>query len=288
MRLLALAVLFSSSVVFADIAPMPYSAASELRPIPGADASNLRMAKERVVITLEDGFAVVDATFEMANDGTAKSVKVGFPGEGVYVRGSRAHRALIGFQAFVNGAAVKSTADKQTVTTKKGPPGHEYSKHRDETWHVFDAKFAAKKTTTIRVRYAVLADVFKGDSWGSGDVFADGEVVYVLATGARWSGSIGEAVVVVRSPSPGSVRIRDGKMPPLEKREGDAGVKQVLPSYASIVGGELVITRRSLEPTEDDNLEIVFPLRTPRPDSTVAPELWTDVEARALAAVSQP
>ncbi|MFL5321630.1 MAG: hypothetical protein ACJ790_18350 [Myxococcaceae bacterium] len=287
MRSAIAAILLFATAARADIAPMPFSGAAELRPLPGSDASNLKMSREDIAITLHDGYALIDGTFEMSNEGTEKTIKVGFPGAGVYVRGNKAHRPLINFQAWVDGKPVSTKAETKTISSMKGPPGRQYAKHRDETWHAFDAKFPAKKTTKIRVRYAVLADVNKGDSWSSDELFTEGDVNYVLATGARWSGSIGEAVLTIRAAdklSLDSVRIRDGRTPPLPKRTAGAKLQPALPSYAKRNGDAIVLTRKTLEPTEDDNIEIVFPLATPRPDSTVAPELWKPVEEAATAA----
>lgn len=258
---------------FADIAPEPFAAAGEPRPL-SVDGGTVEMTKEEVVITLHDGFAVVDATFVMTNKGDADAaINVGFPGEGVVVRGGRghlAHRPLLGFRAWVDGKNANVEAKKEEIVTKSGPPGREYSKRREETWHVFAALFPKQKATTVRVRYAVLADGYRGDSWRSDEVFQDGAVSYVLATGARWSGKIGEAVVRVKAgkgTALDSVRVRDNKMPPFEKRMKPADKPaRVLPAYGKANKSEVVLTRSELEPTVEDNVEIVFRWKTPRRD----------------------
>lgn len=253
----------------------------------GADAANIVMAKEEVTVTLHDGFAVVDAVFEMSNQDAEKTLQVGFPGEGVIVRDGRghaAHRALLGFGAWVNGAKVEVAPKVEEIVTTSGPPGREYSKRREETWHTFKVHFAAKKATAVRVRYAVLADGYRGESFSSDELFADGTVSYVLATGARWGGRIGEAVIRVRAGkgvSLSSVRVRDNKMKPLEKREAGAKVTAVLPAYGTRSAKEVTLLRRDFEPVTDDNLEVVYAWKTPRRagDPAVEAELTRAAEA---------
>lgn len=289
---LAAALLLTASTAFADIAPMPWAGAGQPQLMPDQDAAGIRMAREEIVIELYDGFAVVDGIFEMVNDGDkVKALSVGFPGEGVKVRGNLAHKPLIGFREWQDGKLNSIVGVKDVErSVKSGPPGREYSKHWNERWHVFSASFAPKKTTKLRVRYAVIAEPFKGDGWSSNEWFQDGTVSYVLATGARWSGAIGQIIVRVRARDGlalSSVRIRDGQMAPLAKREADAGVAPSLPPYARLTSDEVVIDRRDVEPTDDDNLEVVFPLKSARPDPRLARELWSPVDMRAQQAAGK-
>lgn len=270
MRLFSVVVLLAGVVAFADVAPEPFSAAGEPKAMDGGAAAKIAMAREEVIITLHDGFAIVDATFEMKNAGAKATINVGFPGEGVIVGGARgyaAHRPLLGFTAWIDSKRVESSAKREEIVMKGGPRGREYTKRRDETWHVFPATFAAKKPTTIRVRYAVLADGYRGESYQWGEESVDATVSYILATGARWSGKIGEAVIRVRTADGvdlGSVRVRDNKQPLIAKRAKTTDeVKKALPSYGKQDQKEIVLVRKQLEPTTDDNLEIVY-AATPR------------------------
>lgn len=292
MRAISVGLLLLSTAALADIAPEPFAAAGEGRPMPGADAASLVMAKEEVIITLHDDFAIVDAVFEMSNEAAEpKTINVGFPGKGVLVRGGRghlAHRPLIGFTAWVDGKHVASTSKTEEIVTKGGPPGREYSKRREEIWHAFSATFAPNKVTTIKVRYAVISDGYRGDSWSSDELFTDGTVSYVLATGARWSRAIGEAVVRVRVAkglSLDSVRVRDGKMEPLQKRSKGEKVERRLPAYAKAEKTEVVIRRSALEPTSEDNLEIVYGLKTPKPMGRVDPQSEAKAQKAAESAL---
>ena len=285
-RILAALLLVSASAS-ADIAPMPFSQADSARPM--QDAKTVSMAKEEVVVTLHDGFAVVDATFQMANAGAATTIDVGFPGSGVMVEGGmfRTHRPLLGFTAKVSGKTVESKTKTQEFVTRMGPPGRQYEKRRSETWHTFPVTFPKGQTITVRVTYAVLADAYRGESWGTNQLYADGSVAYVLSTGAGWAGNIGEAVIRVRTTSDLSlqfVAVRDYRMPVIPTGLKGGAVPSI-PSYARRDKSEIVLTRKAFEPAPNDNIEVVYAW-TPRLDwerDSAARSKMQDAAAKAAA-----
>jgi hypothetical protein len=264
MRSVFVAALLVSSVAAADIAPDPLAGGSDIAAIDETKAEGVAMKSEDVIVELYDSFAVIDANFVMNNTtAEARTLEVGFPGLGV-MAGKRysAHRALIGFQAWVAGKRATAEAREKTHTSKGGPPGHEYTKTRRETWHLFSATLPANATTTIRVRYGVLADAFLGDSYGSADRFPDSTVFYILSTGSRWKDNIGQAVVTVRAKGKvpiDSVRVRDDRMPPARSGRAEAEpISPLLPDYAKKGASEIVLTRKDFEPSPHDDLQIVF------------------------------
>ncbi len=270
----AAAVLLSPIQARADIAPSALANATDLQPMDPKEARGIAMASEEVTVELHHGFAIVDVTFKMNNPGKARKLEVGFPGEGVAVKqGFAVHSALEAFSAWVDG--------KQIQTTKQvGEHCYEWrpgsKRRRTQTWHVFDVPFAAKGTTTVRVRYAVESDRAYRENQ---DGHEAQRVHYILSTGAAWKGDIGEVVVRVK-PNDGvlasSVKVQSGRE--REAAEADAGV--VLAGGAARTGEDGVVVRRQtrLEPTEDDNLEIVY-ASVPGKDSQAAAQR---LEAEAL------
>ncbi|MEN9800665.1 MAG: hypothetical protein RL653_4362 [Pseudomonadota bacterium] len=274
---------------WADIAPMPVAVVGDPAPR-GKAVTPWRMAREEVQVELFEGFAVVDALFDLEATGPAPKLAVGFPGEGTRLEGGRnqVHRPLLGFRAWVEKAPQPVKAESIEHVTRMGPEGHTYTKRRKETWHTFQLKPARKGTKRrVRVRYAVLADPHRGDGWSSDEAFVDGSVHYVLATGAGWAGDIGEAAVFVVARPPVSldaVRIRELREPEIDKRPGpDAAVTPRMPPGATRTMKALRVGRTSLEPETGDNLQIVFANPSPRRAVDGFPAERAKVEAAALA-----
>lgn len=274
---------------WADIAPMPVAVAGDPAPR-GKAVTPWRMAREEVQVELFDGFAVVDALFDLEAAAPAPALEVGFPGEGTRLEGGRnqVHRPLMGFRAWVEQAPQKVKARVVEHVTRMGPDGRTYTKRRNETWHVFQlepARKGAKKR--VRVRYAVLADPHRGNEWSSDEAFVDGSVHYVLATGAGWAGDIGEAEVFVVARPPMSletVRVRELREPEIEKRSGpDVAAAPRTPPGVTRTSKAIRVGRTSLEPEQGDNLQIVFAYPTPRRVVDGFPEERAKVEAAALA-----
>ena len=244
----------------ADIAPDPLAAMGNVQLMKGK-APDIRMASEEVNITLHPSFAVVDATFVMANDGAEQKLEIGFPGQGVMVDGRfSAHMAIHGLKAWVNGVEVPAVAKEVSFTERAGPPGSNYKRERRETWHLFNAVFSKKGTTTVRVKYGVVAKLHYGQgSIGDGPPPLD-EVWYVLHTGASWKGAIGSAVVrVVAGDGVDAASINmvnHGPVPGLSSPEKWEPYK--LPSGAKRTAKGLELSFRELTPTAADNVQLVF------------------------------
>ncbi|MDP2342016.1 MAG: hypothetical protein Q8O67_13745 [Deltaproteobacteria bacterium] len=280
MRALVVVVAFSTAAA-ADIAPDTFHGGTGLQVQDPEAAAKIQMKKERVTITLhnakEGAFAVVDATFSMSGPKATK-LNIVFPGEGVKVGDAfRVHPRLIGFHAFVDGKPVASHDDVKDRSTKSGPPGREYTKHRSETWHGFPA--TVDDDTTIRVRYAVAAAGVRADE--NGDVNGYASVGYVLHTGALWAKDIGEATIEIKAAGDVDLKgssLRSHGMPPVSfvSLTGDAPPPPVQPATAIRTPAAITWTLQNLEPTENDDVEVVFP--------STAPATW-GAPSEALAAV---
>lgn len=257
--------------VWADVAPEPLATAPNPAVMNEAAARGISMKREEVTLELHDAYALVDATFVMSNPGLAQRLQVGFPGAGIPVGGvpGAEHRPLVGFSAWVSGKRVATAARDTPATSTKGLPGHEVQVTHPATWHVFDADFPAKGEVEIRVHYGVVAGPYFGSSSGAGEKVAESSVHYILSTGARWAGPIGEVVVHVRARDgvdPKTIRVRDLSMKPLPHAREDARAELALPAYGRREPDGVTLRRAQLKPTGTDNLEIVFvpdPARVP-------------------------
>jgi hypothetical protein len=250
-----------ASPALADIAPDPLAGLSEPRPMDAKAARGISMKYEEVIIELHDAYAIVDATFTMANPGKAKTLQVGFPGSGVRLeRGFAVHEPLVGFSAWVGDKPVASEDKTLVYTYDWGPPGRGYKRSRSETWHVFTAPFS-QGDTKLRVRYGVVTQPYTGGSWSSDEKLDDREAWYILSTGGRWAGPIGEAIIRVKARGgvkPESIRIRDGHMTEASPKSTGETVPSVLPSYATRDAEGVTLQRKKLEATLADNLQLVY------------------------------
>jgi hypothetical protein len=253
----------------ADISPDVFHGGTGIQLSDPEAAAKIEMKKERVTITLhnskEGAFAVVDATFAMSGPKAGQTLQIVFPGEGVMVGGAfAAHPRVIGFQAFVDGKPVAAKDDEKTHSSKSGPPGREYTKTRREVWHGFGA--AIDDDTTIRVRYAVAAAGAR-DGGGS-DVDGYGSVSYILHTGAAWAKDIGEAIIEVKAGADVDLKgtsLRTQAMAPVSfvSLSGDKPPSPTTPPAAIRTAAAITLTLLHLEPTEKDDVEVVFPSTAP-------------------------
>lgn len=268
----------------ADIAPWPLPAGSgpQVEGAPGK-VDTVAMRKEHVVVTLHNtpagAFAVVDATFWMRRTAAGPpTLKLAFPGQGVSSGDGRVHPKLVGFRAFVAGLPV-AVDEKDTVTrTEAGPPGRTYTRERHEWWHRFALTVPADKSdVVVRVRYAVAAE-----PWSTVEgVSPHAHVAYILHTGALWAGVIDEAVVEVRGVGVDLARVhlRDQRLPqPSFVSLGEVPPSPVRPAGLVVAADRLVLTLRGLEPSNSDDLDVVFPVSG---DSTA------DLEATMKAAANR-
>ena len=274
----------------ADIAPEIFSGGTGIE-IDRTEASatalaaKIEMKKERVTITLHStaagAFAVVDATFSMSASTPAK-LPVVFPGAGVPVGGGYAvHPPLVGFHAFVDGKPVASTDKEITHSSLSGPPGREYTTHRSESWHKFPATI--DDDTVIRVRYAVQASALRND-----DGFETGthaSVSYILHTGALWAKDIGAVIVEVKGAgvdvNATSLRTMSMAHVSLVSLTGDGAPPSVQPVGAVRTADAITWTATQLEPTANDDVEVVFPRGAAASSGSPSPPLAELMRAAA-------
>lgn len=276
------------SPALADIAPDPLAGLSDLRLMDAKAARGISMKYEEVIIELHDAFAIVDATFIMTSPAKAQSLQVGFPGSGVPLgRSFAVHVPLVGFSAWVGDQPVPAE-DKEIVHTyEAGPPGRGYTRSRRETWHVFTAPFS-QGDTKLRVRYGVVTVPYTGDGWSTNEKLVDREAWYILATGGRWAGPIGEAVIRVKARGgvkPESIRIRDGHMSGRIKKSTGEATASVLPAYATRDAEGVTLQRKKLEATAPDNLQLVYradPAKLPKTESDWDTRPATELLRKAL------
>ncbi|WNG53598.1 hypothetical protein F0U59_01410 [Archangium gephyra] len=255
-----LALLAIPSPVLADIAPSPLAGMSEPRPMDAKAAQGISMKHETITIELHDAYALIDATFTMANPGPPKELQVGFPGRDVRLTDLQehaAHEPLEGFSVWVEGQAVPSEAREVERSIPAWPPGSGRTRTHRETWHVFTTRFA-QGDTKIRVRYGVVSTPYSGRSAHKGEQLIGGRRVwYVLETGGLWAGPIGEIVVRIQARGgvkPESIRVRT--------QARDTRWKVPKPDKEGIT-----LRCKRLDATRSDNLQIVYspdPQRIPR------------------------
>jgi hypothetical protein len=146
--------------------------------------ASIRMVRERVDAQVLRCWATpprVRCEFVFKNEGTATTVKMGFPEES---RGDIAPSpkskvsALHGYLSWVDGQRVKTRL----------VPSSKYGNDAYTAWHVKDVHFAAGQTRKV-------VDSYSGGM--GGDVMGYRSFNYVLKTGASWKGPIGEAVIRV-------------------------------------------------------------------------------------------
>jgi hypothetical protein len=252
--------LFSSAPVQADVAP-PHQPPGA-NPIPGNQQTQVQMAAETVVITVQttpfwiksswpnavNDWAKVKASFTMHNQGSAaENMQVQFPLENPNGggNGNFGYPLIQNFAVQVNGAPVNIT--KITTPNPLGgdnPPVH---------WASFGVTFPAGQDVHIDVSYAEEAT-----GYIPVDMFE-----YILETGAGWQGPIGSADLSLVLPYP-------------------AGPENVLVGSATFKGAfsgnKVTWHYDNLEPTSEDNLEVTM----------LQPGVWNESVAAQAAVASQP
>ncbi|AKI99121.1 hypothetical protein ATI61_106499 [Archangium gephyra] len=267
---LLLALLAFPTPVLADIAPDPLAGLSEPRPLDAKAAQGISMKHEEVIIELHDDYALVDATFTMANPGPPRELQVGFPGSGVRLdipEEYASHDPLEGFSVWVEGRAVPHEA--RELERSSSYAGR--TKTWPETWHVFTPRFA-RGDTRIRVRYGVVANPYSGRSAHTGEKIIDGRRVwYILETGGLWAGPIGEIIVRIRARGgvkPESIRVRTHARETRWKVPKPGAASPLLEVTRNAEG--LTIRCQRLDATRADNLQLVYspdPERVPHMSS---------------------
>lgn len=255
---LLLALLAIPSPVLADIAPDPLAGLSEPHPLDAKAAQGISMKYEEVIIELHDAYAIIDATFIMANPGPPRELQVGFPGRGVRLdipEEYAAHDPLEGFSVWVEGRTIPHEAREIERTSSFSG----FTKTRRETWHVFTPRFA-QGDTRIRVRYGVVSNPYSGRSAHTGENIIDGRRVwYILETGGLWTGPIGKIVVRIRARGgvkSESIRVRTHARDTRWKIPKPGAPSPSLDMTRDAEG--LTLRCQQLDATRADNLQLVY------------------------------
>jgi hypothetical protein len=221
------------SAAHADIAPPAQPPGSSLQP--GSESTQVRMLAETILIEVMPGAtdkslgqAHVTAGFTMHNLGTtAEAMAARFP---IGASDGWSHvNELRDLQVSVNG---------RTVSTRRISGEDPYGGSSQVPWAEFDAAFAAGQDTPVQVKYTLEASGEYPFIWFK----------YILASGAGWNGSIGNADIIVRLPyqvSAQNVLLNTAEVSSYDTSQG--GV---------INGAEIRWHYADLEPTRQDNFEI--------------------------------
>jgi hypothetical protein len=163
-------------IVHADSASL-YAVGTDLTPIDG-QLPNISMRREEVDIFVCPGFVVVEALFELENEGVETDLEVGFPCFG-RPNPFKAHEtALLDFAVTVDGQAVRNV-DKR-IDNIYFP-----------MWKAWRQYFQAHSRSLLKVCYWTPLNSYMGASRMP--------FVYILRTGRFWKGVIGKAIVRVHA-----------------------------------------------------------------------------------------
>jgi hypothetical protein len=228
--------------------------------VPGNPDIQVRMAAETVDIEVvergDEVHAIVKAAFTMVNDGADATVKVGFPASttSLFDRlvepdadGRRfadapvmfSPDALRAFQVSVDGRELRSWRQEVPAAAEAG---------FGADWLMWEMSFPAGQTTTVDVAYEQVLSERPQDRVV--------QPMYVLRTGALWSGAIGEATVTMRARNGGAL-VGGAE---LYMRTDDAGAVTTYPRAEQVYGPadaasasptEIVWRFTDLEPTRD-------------------------------------
>lgn len=172
--------------------------------------------------------AQVKCHFDFKND-TSGEIKatVGFPGDASET-GPGWRQPLRDFTAIVHGKAQQVNIKEEITWGDVKDPPYGYKR-----WYVWEMAFPSKKTTKVDNSYSYCLNSNSGYS----ELFIN----YELATGANWSGKIGEAVI--------TVKYADAK--DLEER-----VISIQPAGWTRKGDQIIWNLKNIEPGSTDNILI--------------------------------
>ncbi|MGE3912116.1 MAG: hypothetical protein AB7K36_22340, partial [Chloroflexota bacterium] len=227
---------------------------------PGNPDIQVRMAAETVDISVvERGneiHAAVQASFSMVNDGPDATVKVGFPATTTSLFDALAEPDENGVKradapAMFSPQAIRAfrvAADGQELRSWRQDVQSAADAGFGADWLMWEMVFPAGQTTVVNVQYEqVLTD-------RASDLVV--QPMYVLRTGALWSGVIGEATITLRADGGGA--LIGG--PELFSRMDDAGKVVSYPRAEQVYGSDdaaeatasrIVWRFADLEPTRD-------------------------------------
>jgi hypothetical protein len=227
----------------------------------------IRMVSQRVMITVNENSADVDAIYTLKNDGPASYIRIGFPEEGYgsfaapYLedleaaqrekRTTKPFNAFVFFSLYVDGKAVEATQEAVNGIAKS---------HRLKLVHV-----GPKGTRRIRSVYRI--PLGNGSTSSGGNLL---QTAYDLSHGANWKGAIGEVEVLVQfrnarvplPPTPIAAETLKLKSP------FDSKALAALPrntvyyrgfAKPTLVGTDtLRFYRKNVEPKEKDDVRLYF------------------------------
>ncbi len=260
-----LAALFSPRPVRADMAPPETPPGAN--PVPGAETTQVRMVAETVTLTIaqdptdpKGAIARTVATFTMRNLGRAsESMSARFPltffngnsdGYGNYPE-------IAQIAVRVNGKSVPTRRELQPFF----PSQSSYHEAQEIPWAVFEVSFPPAQDVIVEIAYTV-----HGYGYYPYEVFR-----YVLETGAGWNGTIGSADIIMRFP------YEVTRQNVWAENAASAGYGNPT-SGGELSGNEIRWRFENLEPTSEDNIEIVI----------VAPALWERVLKEAQRVAKNP
>jgi len=276
--LIAALALFLVQRAWADVAPDPHAAASDIAPGQG---TQVQMISETVVLdvqaeTLTSGgddvgynaftrtVALVTADFLMRNLGSAtETMNVRFPMSWPTSRGE-----AIGAPLIIQNVNVWVDS-KQVVTHQTTFDG--------QPWMVWPTTFLPGQDVRMTVKYRTTAvqewgnsllDSFSSLKLMGNDSLAD--FYYILETGAGWRGPIGQGDIIFRFPYPASPEM-------IEQQGMGAVYTSTTPAFVA-QGNELRWHFQNLEPTSQDNVRL----------SVVTPPVWQAILDARRQAQSQP
>jgi hypothetical protein len=165
----------------------------------GVPNTNVRMADEQVDLQVVErgdaAIAVVNATFDMANDGPAVQMLTGFPD--TFMVNSGVDCCFLMFQpATISNFRAWSDADSYTPTEQTIAAGP----YKGNQWFVWNMSYPAGKTLAVHVSYEQQLGVQSAYGYVTQHV----PVFYVLQTGALWAGTIGHAHITFEAANGGA------------------------------------------------------------------------------------
>ena len=171
------------------------------------------MERERVDVHLFPMVAVVDASFDMLNEGPELELEVGFPSFGAPAFFEAIDVGLMDFSVKVDGVPVAHV--ERRMENRAFP-----------LWRAWQQRFRASGRSRIEVRYWTPL-------WGYNGI-SRLPFTYVLRTGRFWKGPIGDAVVCIHATG---IPVR--------------AIREATPDGYRLETGSLTWTWRSLVPERD-------------------------------------
>lgn len=229
---------------WANVAPPEHASGAD--PVPDAPSTQVRMLAEQVVLTVApDGrSAGVQGRYRLRNEGTqTETLAVRFPLSYLTDEGSSRPPCpeIRDLQVRVDGQPVP-------WVRQQGPP-IAYCHEDGAPWAVFQVAFPPGQEVLVEIAYTQ-------EAWGYEPYWT---LSYIVATGAGWYGTIGQGEIQVVMPytvSPANIVL-----------DGGVGYGHTSPP-PRLVGRSLIWAFTDLEPTEEDNIWVLY----------VEPALWADVE----------